>query len=120
MTTNKDLRVFNFLRGAIRSAYGIENLRNKTFLIIGMSRTGQGLLNRLCIDGVDVKFTDPKISNYHRGFTVCKEVEFYQGQKADVIVDFTNGYICVKGKTFPMNKIGSVSYEQGIQEFYLN
>jgi hypothetical protein len=120
MTTNKDLRVFNFLRGAIRSRYGVENLRDKTLLIIGMSKYGQKLLNRLCIEGVDLKFADPKISNYHRSFAVCKEVDFYQGQKADVIIDFTNGYICVKGKTFPMDKIGTRAYEQGIHEFYLN
>ncbi len=120
MTMNKDLRVFNFLRGAIRSRYGIEDLRNKTLLIIGMSRYGQKLLNRLCIDGVDVKFMDPKVSNYHRSFAVCKKVDFYRGQKADVIIDFTNGYVCVKGKTFPMDRINNEAYEQGIHEFYLN
>lgn len=120
MTTSKDLRVFNFLRGAIRSAYGVETLRDKTLLIIGMSKYGQKLLNRLCIDGVDVKFSDPKVSNYHRSFAVCKEVDFYQGQKADVIVDFTNGYVCVKGKTFPIDRINNEAYNQGIHEFYLN
>ena len=120
MTISKDLRVFNFLRGAIRSRYGVEDLRNKTLLIIGMSKYGQKLLNRLCIDGVNVKFMDPKISNYHRSFAICKEVDFYQGQKAEVIIDFTNGYICVKGTTFPIDKIRSTAYEQGIHEFYLN
>jgi hypothetical protein len=120
MIISKDLRVFNFLRGAVRSAYGIEDFRNKTFLIIGMSGAGQGLLNRLCLDGVDVKFADPKISNYYRSFAVCEGVSFYQGQRADVIVDFTNGYVCVKGRTFPINKIGNGPYEHGIQEFYLD
>lgn len=120
MIVNKDLRVFNFLRGAIRAGYGVENFRNKTFLIIGMSDYGQKLLNRLCIDGVDVRFTDPKISNYHRSFAICKKVDFYHGQKADVIVDFTNGYLCVKGKTFPLNRITNEAYKQGIHEFYLN
>ncbi len=120
MTTNQDLKVFNFLRGAIRSRYGIEDFRNKTLLIIGVSKYGQKLLNRLCIEGTDIKFADPKISNYHRSFAICKKIDFYQGQKADVIIDFTNDYICVKGKTFPMNRIGNRSYEQGIHEFYLD
>ena len=120
MILSKDLRVFNFLRGALRSQYGVEKFRNKTFLIIGMSSYGQKLLNRLCIDGVNVKFMDSKVSNYHRSFAVCKEVDFYQGQKADVIIDFTNGYLCVKEKTFPLGRIGNEAYEQGIHEFYLN
>jgi len=120
MTTSTDLRVFNFLRGAIRSAYGIESLRGKTLLIVGMSKYGQRLLNRLCIEGVDVKFTDPKISNYSKSFAICKDIDFYRGQKADVVVDFTNGHVCVKKKAFPINKIGDSAYEQGIHEFYLN
>jgi hypothetical protein len=119
MTMPKDLRVFNFLRGAVRSCYGIENFRDKTFLIIGMSRCGQLLLNRLCIEGVDVKFSDQKVSNYYRSFAVCKQVDHYQGQQTEVVVDFLNDYVCVQGKTFPMEQIGLEPYAQGIHEYYL-
>jgi hypothetical protein len=120
MIANKAFSVFNFLRGAVRSSYGEESFRNKSILIIGMAKYGQKLLNQLCIDGVNIKFIDPKISNYHRSFMVCKEADLYQGQKSDIIIDFTNGYLCVKGKTFPVNRINTTAYEQGIHEFYLN
>jgi phosphoglycerate dehydrogenase-like enzyme len=111
--------VFQYLRGAIRSSYGIENLRNKTLLIIGMSEYGQKLLNMLCIPGVNVKFMDPKVSNYHKSFAICKDVDVYEGQSADVIVDFTNDYLCVNGKTISMEDIGDNAYTQGIHEFYM-
>ncbi len=115
----KQNKVFQFLRGAVRSVYGIENFRNKTLLIIGMSRYGQELLNCLCIDGVNLKFQDPKISNYRRSFAVCRDVESYKGQSVDIIIDFSNRYLSVKGKTFPMDRIGENPYTQGIHEFYL-
>ncbi len=116
MRTNK---IFQFLRGAVRAAYGTENFRNKTLLIIGMSRQGQELLNRLCIDGVNLKFQDPKISNYRRSFAVCRDVEVYGGQDVDIIIDFSNKYLSIKEKIFPMNRIGENPYIQGIHEFYL-
>ncbi len=116
MKTN---RVFQFLRGAVRGAYGEENFRDKTLLIVGMSRSGQELLNRLCIDGVSVKFQDPKISNYRRSFAVCRDVEVYEGENADITVDFTKRYVDVKGKTFPLDRIGEDPYTQGIHEYYL-
>ncbi len=112
-------KVFQFLRGAVRSAYGTENFRNKTLLIIGMSRHGQELLNRLCIDGVNLKFQDPKVSNYRRSFAVCRDVEAYKGQDVDIIIDFSNKYLSIKEKTFPMDRIGENPYTQGVHEFYL-
>ncbi len=112
-------RVFQFLRGAVRAAYGEENFRNKTLLIVGMSRSGQELLNRLCIDGVSIKFQDSKISNYHRSFAVCRDVDVYEGEEVDITVDFSKRYLSVKGKSFPLDKIGDNSYTQGIHEYYL-
>jgi hypothetical protein len=115
----KPNKIFQFLRGAVRAAYGTESFRDKTFLIIGMSRQGQELLNRLCIDGTNLKFQDPKVSNYRRSFAVCRDIDVYEGQEVDVSVDFINGYLCVKGKTFAMDQIGEDPYTQGIHEFYL-
>lgn len=112
-------RVFQFLRGAVRSVYGEENFRNKTFLIIGMSRNGQELLNRLCIDGVSIKFQDPKISNYHRSFAICRNVDIYEGENTDIIVNFSNQSLNIKGKSFPLDRIGDNPYIQGIHEYYL-
>ena len=116
MRTN---RVFQFLRGAVRAAYGEETFRNKTLLIIGMSRNGQELLNRLCIDGVDIKFQDSKISNYRRSFAVCRGVDIYEGGKVDITVNFSKRYLNIKGKSFPLDKIGDNPYTQGIHEYYL-
>ena len=116
MKTN---RVFQFLRGAVRGAYGEENFRNKTLLIIGMSRSGQELLNRLCIDGVNIKFQDPKVSNYHRSFAVCRDVDVYDGENVDIVVDFSNRSLNIRGKSFSLDRIGEDPYTQGIHEYYL-
>jgi len=115
----KATKVFQFLRGAVRAAYGMESFRDKTFLIVGMSRSGQELLNRLCIDGANIKFQDPNVSNYQRSFAICRGVDIYEGQDVDITVDFTKNYLQVKDKTFPINKIGDQPYTQGIHEFYL-
>lgn len=115
----KATNVFQFLRGAVRSAYGEESFRNKTLLIVGMCRSGQELLNRLCLDGVNVKFQDPSVVNYQRSFAICQDVDAYSGEKVDIAVDFTKNYLEVRGRSFPLNKIGNKPYVQGIHEFYL-
>jgi hypothetical protein len=84
-----------------------------------MAKTGQELLNRLCIDGVDIKFQDPSVANYHKSFAVCRDVDAYDGQEVDIIVDFANDFVCLKGRAFPISKIKSDAYNQGIGEFYL-
>lgn len=111
--------IFQFLRGAVRSAYGQENFRNKTLLIVGMSNIGQQLLNKLCMDGLNIKFKEDKISNYYRTFAVCRDVDIYQGEKTDIIIDFNQKNIRVKENNFPMDRIGEDPYIQGIHEYYL-
>jgi len=117
--SGKSLKIFQFLRGAVRSAYGVEDFRGKTVLIVGMAKAGQELLNRLCIDGIDIKFQDSSLENYHKSFAVCRDVDAYEGQDVDIIVDFTGGFICLREKAFPISKIKTDAYDQGIGEFYL-
>jgi hypothetical protein len=111
--------VFHFLRGALRGAYGIEDLRERRFLIVGLSDIGQDLLGHLCVDGVDIRFQDSSMKNYRRSFAACRDVDFYEGGEVDVIVDFDCGLIVVNEKAFPINKISTDPYTQGIHEFYL-
>ncbi len=111
--------IFNFLRGALRGAYGTEDLRNKKFLLIGMSTLGQSLLGYLCIDGIDIRFHDSSLQNYHRSFGVCRDVDFYDGEDVDVTIDLNNGILKIGKKTFPIKNICSKPYTQGIHEFYL-
>ncbi len=113
------VQLFHFLRGALRGAYGDEDLRNHAFLLVGMSQLGQELLGYLCIDGINVRFQDPAIKNYYRSFSICGEVDIYEGGEVDVIVDLNNGFLSLNEKTFPIGKIGSDPYTQGIHEFYL-
>jgi len=84
-----------------------------------MSQLGQELLGHLCVDGIDIKFQDSSMENYHRSFAACRDVDCYEGGEVDVIVDLDCGIIVVKEKVFPITKIGAEPYTQGIHEFYL-
>lgn len=112
-------QLFHFLRGALRGSYGNESLRDKKFLIIGMSQLGQELLGYLCVDGIDIKFQESGITNYQRSFTVCRDVDVYGGGGADVIIDLDSRLLVLREKVFPIDKIGDNPYTQGIHEFYL-
>ncbi len=116
----KATKVFQFLRGAVRSAYGVENFRGKTILIGGMSKDGHSLLKSLCMDGVSIKFLTSSLVNYYKAFSICRNVDFYEeGECVDIIVDFTENEIHISDKTFPIGNIGNDPYNQGIHEFYL-
>jgi hypothetical protein len=111
--------LFHFLRGALRGSFGDEDLRNHRFLLIGMSQLGQELLGHLCVDGVDIRFQDSSISNYQKSFTVCRDVDVYEGAGVDVIVDLDTRLLILNDRVFPLDKIGDNPYIQGIHEFYL-
>lgn len=112
-------KLFQFLRGALRGAYGIEDLTRRNFLIIGISAEGQDLLAKLCIPDTHLRFYDQSLCEYRRAFGVCGAVEFYDGQFSDVVVDFVQRVITIKGKSFSLDSISDNAYEQGIHTFYL-
>ncbi len=115
--------VFQYLRGAIRSAYGVEDFRQMAFVIIGMCTKSQELLALLCFDGVNVKFIDPTNSmvSYQKAFTICSSVDVVkeQGFCFNVLIDFSEGIGYIKGQEFSIDEIGENSYEQGIHDYYL-
>lgn len=111
--------LFHFLRGALRGAYGNESFRNHKFLLIGMSNLGQGLLGLMCVDGLNVRFQTEGVSDYQKAFTICRDVDFYDGGGADIIVDLNSQLLVIREKVFPLNKISKNPYTQGIHEFYL-
>ncbi len=124
MKTRTAHDVFQYLRGAIRSAYGIENFRQRSFVILGMCEESQSLLSLLCFDGVDVKFIDDlsTMSSYQKAFTICNSVDVAsrdEGLCFDVLVDFSEGVGYVKGQEFRVNGIGENPYEKGIHDYYI-
>jgi len=112
----KSLQMFQFLRGAIRSSYGIEDFREKTFLIVGMCDDALELLNRLCIDGAILRFEDSSLEDYHKSFAICHSIDVHDDGPADIVINFNRKYIIVKGKSFSIN---DDAYIQGVHEFYL-
>lgn len=111
--------IFNFLRGALRGHYGKEELRGKQILIVGMGPDAQDLLMRICVDGVDLFFSDPSIRNNYRAHLICGPANPYNGEPVDIIVDFIQGKFSLKGKDFPLSNLKPDAYTQGIHEFYL-
>ncbi len=126
MTTSAS-QIFNFLRGAVRSAFGIEDFRGKRIVLIGMDSVGQELLAMLCFDDVKLFFFDPSVVNYSQAHLVCGNVEPIVPGNAlediDIYVDLGEGVLCVDGnvsKRFNIKDIdGGDAYNQGIHEYYL-
>ncbi len=124
--TKQASRIFNFIRGAVRSYYGEENLRGKRIIVSGMDEIGQDLLTMLCFDDVKIFFNDSSISNYHKAHMICGSVEVMVPGNVysdiDIFIDLLGGTILVgdnDSKLFPIDEIGDDPYEQGIHEYYL-
>lgn len=112
-------KLFQFLRGALRGAYGTEDLRSRKFLIVGPSKLGQEILGRLCLPDVDISVKDCSMVDYPKLFSVCGYVDTHGGEERDVIIDTIVQQIVLKGKSVPFSSIGDDAYTQGIHEFYL-
>jgi len=117
MTTSHD--IFQFFRGALRGAYGREDLRGKTILFIGMGILAQNVLNRVCLDGVQIYFKDSSVQNYRNAHTTCTLVSPWLGESVDAVLDFEKEQIVLKDRPFPFDRILNDAYTQGIHEYYL-
>jgi hypothetical protein len=125
MTTNA-MQIFNFLRGAIRSTWGIEDFRGKRIAIMGMSSVGQQLLALLCFDEVDLLFHAENVVNYNAAYSLCRYATSLspgEPEAIDIMVDLISDCVVVikdsKMKSFKISDIGEDPYNQGIHEFYL-
>jgi len=114
----KAIRVFQFLRGALRGAYGKEDLRDKSFLIVGLGSLTTQLVQRLCLDEILLYISGVSLKDYNGAHSACEGVQSYEGQDLDVVIDTLNNYISVRGKSFPIGEIGNKPYDQGVSEFY--
>jgi hypothetical protein len=121
----KAIQIFNFLRGAIRSSFGVEDFRGKRIVVVGTDTIGQELLSLLCFDNVSLFFVDNSLVNYNKAHMICKSVNVIANSEVDIdiIIDFTEGYVCVNGnsstKDFNISDIGDDPYNQGIHEYYM-
>ncbi len=123
MTTKPTTKVFNYIRGALRGAYGVEDFRGKGVLIIGINDFGQDLVSKICFDeGVKLFFLVDKeqgMQNYLNAFTICAFVKPWEGQEVDIVVNTLSRKVTVGGTTISFNLIGEDPYTQGIHDFYL-
>jgi hypothetical protein len=118
-------QIFNFLRGGVRSAFGVEDFRGKRIVVVGVGALGQELLSMLCFDNVKLFFFDKSVVNYHRAYQVCSSVCFLEKEEKgiDILINLDEGYLSIDGdfatKDFKLSEIGDDPYNQGIHEFYL-
>ena len=115
----KATSIFQFFRGALRGAFGQEDLRGKTILFVGMGNTAQEVLNKICLDEVNIYFKDNSIQNYRSAHTVCTLVSPWLGESVDVVLDFEANELVLKNKPFAFKHILDDAYTQGIHEYYL-
>ena len=123
MTTKPATKVFDYIRGAIRGAYGVEDFRGMGVLIIGINEFGQDIVSKVCFDEeVRLYFqvdAEQSLTNYLNAFTVCALVEPWEGQAVDIMVDTLSGKVTVDNTTISFREIGEDPYNQGIHDFYL-
>lgn len=123
MTIKPTTKIYNYLRGALRGTYGVEDFRGKSILIIGVNKFGQDLVSKICFDEeVTLYFqvdTSQGLTNYLNAFTICAAVEPWEGQSTDIVVDTLARTITIKGSTVSFQEIGEDPYTQGIHDFYL-
>jgi hypothetical protein len=123
MTTKATTKVFNYLRGAVFGAYGIEDFRGRAILIIGVNDFGQDIVSKICFDDEVLLYfqvdEEQGLQNYLNAFSVCALVEPWGGQTPDVIVDTLHQRINIQGNTTLFENIGEDPYNQGIHDFYL-
>ena len=112
-------KLFQFIRGALRGAYGTEDLLGRRFLIIGVGTLGQAILGRLCLPEVDILVQEQSVGNYTKIFAVCGHVDVYDGSDRDVVIDTAEECLTVKGRRFSFSSIGDAPYTQGIHDNYL-
>ncbi len=122
MTTQPTTKLFNYLRGAIRGAYGVEDFRGKSVLVIGVNSFGQDIVSKICFDE-EVKLyfqvdTKQGLKNYLNAFTVCTLVEPWEGQEVDIVVDTLAEKVTINGTSIDFKYIGGEPYNQGIHDFY--
>lgn len=122
MTTKPTTKVFNYIRGALRGAYGVEDFRGKSILIVGVNDFGQDLVSKICFDEeVNLYFQVDRargLKNYLNAFTVCALVEPWEGQEIDITIDTLSQKITVDNTTTSFKGIGEDPYNQGIHDFY--
>ncbi len=123
MTTKPTTKIFNYIRGALRGAYGVEDFRGKSVLIIGVNDFGQDIISKICFDEeVNLFFqvdVEQGLKNYLNAFTVCALVEPWDGQAVDIVVDTLSRKVTVGGTTISFKMVGEDPYNQGIYDFYL-
>jgi len=114
-------KIFHFVRGAIRSAYGIEDFRGKHYLLVGNSDLARDFLHRISsLTDITVSFQNLSLTGYSDAMVaLCGRLMGPYNGKADVVIDFDKEEIEIKGKPFPMKSIGEDPYNQGIHEYYL-
>lgn len=111
--------IFHFVRGALRGAYGQEEMRGRKVLVIGVDLTGQQLLTMFCMDHVELFFEDLSIVHYNSAHMVCPQVSPYAKHPVDVIINLPEGFITIKEKSFAIDLIGENPYNEGIHAYYL-
>lgn len=121
MTTKPTTKLFNYLRGAIRGAYGVEDFRDKKVLIIGVDSFGQDMVSKICFDeSVKLYFLGvpgKELENYLNAFTICTLVEPWGGEDVDITIDTIAERVVINGTAVCFTEVGEEPYVQGIHDF---
>jgi hypothetical protein len=118
-------QIFNFIRGAVRGTWGVEDFRGKRIAVIGMDIVGQQLLTMLCFEGVELFFYADGIVGYDAAHMICGSVTplaYGDTADVDVVINLIGNHLTIvrnsKMKKFILSDIGNDPYNQGIHEYY--
>lgn len=116
ITPNK---LFAYIRGALRGLHGLEDLRGKVIVILGMDSFGRALISMFRPTEATLYFQAYNMQHYYCAHVVCGPAEPWNGQQADIVVDVESKQMQIGKKTIPFEEIGKEPYTQGIHDFYL-
>lgn len=120
----KASKVFNFIRGAVRSINGWEDFSNINFLIVGTDGVGKELTKWISsAPDASVFFTnDPRhaLRQYQEVLEVEPNISYWdQTENIDIVIDNVKEEVIIRNRKFSFDDLMEDSYTQGIHEFYL-
>ena len=114
--------VFQYLRGALRGAYGHESLQDKAVLIIGLEHYEDQELIRLFYGRSEKLYfaaTEHHMAAYCLAVSLCPTLARWDGEEVDVTLNLETKLLKMRGKLGLLETIGEDPYTQGIHDFYI-
>lgn len=103
----------------MRGARGTEDLKQTSFLFIGLPEEAQRLLTSLCYLGPPLFVNEDSLLNLRTAHLICEDIRIWENESVDVVIDFRTHTLTIYGHQVRFDEIGPQdSYTQGIHDMF--